>query len=200
TLEDTVHTAQLNLAESGSDVIVTEVVVDKGYHSAQVLETFAEHTPYRLYASEPKLPAGRQHVWTNKPEAQRDAVSANRRRSRGERGRRLQRLRSERVERSFAHVCETGGARRTWLRDIANVRKRYLMAAVAHNLGRLMRVLFGMGTPRGLQKAAQKGDGLLRAPQLAQIAAGRLRNVFQPLWNPWISISHYAPRRASAAA
>ena len=45
----------------------------------------------------------------------------------------------------------TGGARRTWLHGIEKVRKRYLIAAVAHNLGLLMRVLFKMGTPRGLQ-------------------------------------------------
>jgi transposase len=78
-------------------------------------------------------------------------VYANRRRTRGKRGRKLQRLRSERVERSFAHVCETGGARRTWLWGIDKVRKRYLIAAAAHNLGCLMRRLFQMGTPRGLQ-------------------------------------------------
>jgi transposase len=200
TLEDTVHTAQLNLQESGSDVDVKEVVVDKGYHSAAVLETFAEHTSYRLYAAEPKLPAGRHHVWTNKPETQRDAVSANRRRVRGEHGRKLQRLRSERVERSFAHVCETGGARRTWLRGIDKVRKRYLMATVAHNLGRLMRVLFGMGTPRGLQQAAQKGDGLLRAPQLAQLACWMLRKFVGRLTLHQDLLFAYAMNRASAAA
>jgi transposase len=78
-------------------------------------------------------------------------VYANRRRTRGARGKRLQRLRSERVERSFAHVCETGGARRTWLCGLDKVRKRYQIAAAAHNLGVLMRSLFGIGTPRGLQ-------------------------------------------------
>ncbi len=33
------------------------------------------------------------------------------------------------MERTFAHVYETGGARRTWLRGIDKVRKRYLLAA-----------------------------------------------------------------------
>ena len=64
---------------------------------------------------------------------------------------RLQRLRSERVERSFAHVCETGGARRSWLRGLEDVTKRYRLAAAAHNLGRIMRLLFGVGKPRALQ-------------------------------------------------
>jgi transposase len=200
TLEDTVNAAQLNLQESGSDVQVTDVVVDKGYHSAEVLETFAEHTPYRPYIAEPKLPAGRQHVWTDKPPTQRDAVYNNRRRIRGERGRRLQRQRSERVERSFAHVCETGGARRTWLCGIEKVRKRYLIAAVAHNLGRLMRALFGIGTPRGLQRGAEELAEFLHTPQLAQVAAGLLQNVVGRLWNHRNSIWPRAPRRVAAAA
>jgi transposase len=174
TLEDTVNTAQMHLHESGSEVEVQEAVADKGYHSNEVLETFAEETPYRTYIPEPKLPEGRTHTWTDKPETQRAAAYANRRRSRGERGRRLQRERSEKVERSFAHTCETGGARRTWLRGIGKVRKRYLIAAVAHNLGRLMRALFGIGTPKGLQGAggALSDDG--RFAQIAHFAIGRV--------------------------
>ena len=71
------------------------------------------------------------------------------------RGKRLQRLRSERVERSFAHVGETGGARRCWLTGLAKVAKRYLLQATARNLGLILRKLFGMGAPRGLQKEAR---------------------------------------------
>jgi transposase len=181
TLEDTVNTAQMHLHESGSDVEVQDVVVDKGYYSNDVLETFAKETPYRTYIPEPQLPKGRQHVWTDKPETQRKAAYANRRRSRGDRGRRLQRQRSERVERSFAHVCETGGARRSWLRGIAKVRKRYLIAAVAHNLGRLMRALFGIGTPRGLQQAAGAWSACLRARQLTQLACWRCWTLMRPV-------------------
>ncbi|QDU94547.1 hypothetical protein [Lignipirellula cremea] len=46
-------------------------------------------------------------------------------------------------------MCDTGGARRTWLTGIGKVRKRYLIAAVARNLGLLMRRVLGMGTPKG---------------------------------------------------
>jgi hypothetical protein len=67
------------------------------------------------------------------------------------RGKRLQRLRSELTERSFAHVCETGEARRCWLQGMVKVTKRYLLQVAARNLGLIMRKLFGMGTPRGLQ-------------------------------------------------
>jgi hypothetical protein len=66
---------------------------------------------------------------------------------------RLQRKRSELVERSFAHVCETGGGRRTWLRGLVKVTKRYVVQVAAHNLVLLTRKLFGVGKPRVLQGA-----------------------------------------------
>ena len=51
--------------------------------------------------------------WTDKPDEYESTYQANQRRLKGDRNKRLQKLRCERVERSFAHVCETGGARRT---------------------------------------------------------------------------------------
>ena len=57
------------------------------------------------------------------------------------------------MERSFAHVCETGGGRRTWLRGLVNVTKRYVVQVAGYNLGVLMRKLFGVGKPRALQGA-----------------------------------------------
>ena len=148
TLEDSVNHAQTNQREAGSEAQIKDVAADKGYHGAETLTEIVEHTPYRTYIPEPERKYDCR--WTDKPPEQREAVYANRRRTRDERGKRLQRLRSELAERSFAHVCETGGARRTWLRTIEKVQKRYLLAAAAHNLGRLMRELFGIGTPRGL--------------------------------------------------
>jgi hypothetical protein len=69
-------------------------------------------------------------------------------------------LQSEKTERTFAHVCETGGARRTWLVGIENIRKRYLLSAEAHNSSVLMRALFGMGAPRGRQQFGKGFEGL----------------------------------------
>ena len=179
TLEDTVQVAQANLQEAGSDVTIANVAADKGYHSAQTLAGLEEHTPHRTYIPEPE----RKHdcVWTDKPPEQKAAVYRNRRRTQGPRGKKLQRLRSERVERTFAHVCETGGARRTWLRGAEKVHKRYLLAAGAHNLSVLMRALFGMGTPRGLQ---QFRTDLSAVTCLAQII--------------WLVIRASLPRRATA--
>jgi transposase len=123
-----------------------EVVADKGYHSDDVLIGL-EEVGLRAYVSEPDR--GRRR-WRGSESAQR-AVYANRRRTRGQRGQRLQRIRGERVERSFAHMYETGGMRRTHLRGHSNILKRLLIHAGAFNLGRLLRHLVGVGTPRGLQ-------------------------------------------------
>mgnify|MGYP003548038807 CR=1 FL=1 len=84
------------------------------------------------------------------PEAQAPVYS-NRRRIRGRRGRRLMRRRGETIERSFAHVYDTGGMRRTHLRGHPNILKRLLIHAGGFNLGLIMRPIFGVGTPRGLQ-------------------------------------------------
>src|SRR5207237_6773580 len=80
-----------------------------------------------------------------------DAVYANRRRIRGDRGKRLLRKRGELLERPCAHLYETGGLRRVHVRGHENVLKRLLVHAGAFNLGLWMRTLFGIGTPRGLQ-------------------------------------------------
>src|SRR5471030_3124175 len=81
----------------------------------------------------------------------------------------MQKRRSEVVERTFAHICDTGGGRRTWLRGMANVSKRYLMAAAAHNLGRILLKLTGTGKP----KAFQPEGGLAALAQSLQSRAGR---------------------------
>jgi len=148
TLCDSVAQAQINMQEAGSTAEIEEVVADKGYHKANTLALCAD-LEWRTYIPEKKRP--HRSRWTDKPARLRAAVYANRRRVRGARSKRLQRLRSELTERSFAHVCETGGARRTWLRGLIKVRKRYLIQTAARNLGRILRKLFGIGTARSLQ-------------------------------------------------
>jgi len=128
---------------------IEEVVGDKGYHSNQVMVDL-EAVGVRSYISEPDR--GRRN-WKDHPEA-RDAVYRNRRRIRGARGKRLLRKRGERLERPCAHLYETGRMRRVHLRGHDNIRKRLLVHAGALNLGLLMRTLFGVGTPRGLQGRA----------------------------------------------
>jgi transposase len=63
----------------------------------------------------------------------------------------LRRRRAELAERSFAHLYDTGGMRRTHLRRHDNILKRLLIHAGGFNLGLLMRWCFGVRKPRRLQ-------------------------------------------------
>jgi len=126
--------------------IADEIIADKGYHSrGKVLEL--KEAGFRTYISEPDRPP---QGWIDQ-HAERDAVYANRRRIQGDRGKRLLRKRGELLERPNAHLYETGGMRRTYLRGHDNILKRLLVHGSAGNLGLWMRTTFGVGTPRGLQ-------------------------------------------------
>lgn len=160
TMEDSLHAAQSNLKEAGSETQIQDVAADKGYHSTDLLEKLAERTKYRIYIPEPKVPGGKRD-WTKRTKLARKAVEANRRRMKRKKGKGLQRQRSEKVERTFAHVLETGDGRRTWLRGDEKVRKRYSIATAAYNLGVVMRALFKIGTARGLQGLGLGLRGLL---------------------------------------
>jgi transposase len=133
-------------AASPTPAALAEIVADKGYHSNQTMIDL-EAVAVRSYIAEPER--GRRD-WTKTPQAQ-NPVYGNRRRVRGTRGQRLMRRRAEYVERTFAHVYDTGALRRTHLRGHQNILKRLLVHAGAFNLGLLMRTAFGRGTPRGLQ-------------------------------------------------
>lgn len=152
TLGESVVQAQLNVIAAESPANIEEVVADKGYHSAKQVAEMNETLGIRTYIPEPKRTT--PWKWSDHTAAERRAVTGNHRRVKGKRSKKLQRLRSEFIERSFAHVCETGGARRCWLHGISKVSKRYLIQVAARNLGLIMRKLFGVGTPRSLQKGA----------------------------------------------
>lgn len=152
TLVDSVMAAQLHLREAGLEHSIDEVAADKGYHAALTLE-LADGLNLRTYIPEPQRK--HQRTWTDKPEGYERAVTNNRRRTQRIKGRRLQRKRSELVERTFAHMCETGGARRSWLCGIEKVKKRWLVQGTARNLGLVLRKLFGIGTARTLQDAGR---------------------------------------------
>ena len=150
-------------ASSSSDTTVGKrsVVADKGYNKAEVLRQLKE-SGYRTYIPEKRQKGKRK--WTDK--GGRETAAAfyeNRARVGRKKGKALQRKRGELLERTFAHICETGAARRTCLRadthrqarlrGLDNVNKRYLIQASGANLGLVMRSLFGRGTPRGMAEA-----------------------------------------------
>jgi transposase len=145
TIGETLQEAQAHAAlvnERG----VEETVADKGYHSSQVLmDLHAQGV--RSYIPEPERGPRK---WDEK-EHERKRVYANRRRISGRRGQDLQKLRSELTERSFAHMYETGGMRRTHLRKRNNILKRLLFHAIGFNLALLLRECYGIGKPRTRQ-------------------------------------------------
>jgi transposase len=164
--------------------IIQEAVTDKGYHSNDTCRDMKE-VEVRTYFSEPDR--GRR-VWTDKGTGQlkrqeQAAVRANRRRIRGRRGKALLRKRGELVERSFAHLYESGGMRRVHLRGHRNILKRLLVHAAGFNLALVMRSVFGAGKPRCLQSGPaalilaffDRILGLLRGP----VALPRCS---RPLW------------------
>jgi len=148
----TLDDARDHLAAIGSEAEIEEVVADKGYHAAHAL---AACTARGLRTYIPERQDRRKRRWTDKPTAWKEAFLGNRRRTRGPRNAALQRKRSEYVERSFAHTCETGRGRRTYLRGLYDVGKRWLGQLAGRNLGVLMRSLMGVGTPRSLQQASR---------------------------------------------
>lgn len=141
---ETLAAAQTHLVQCGSEAEIREFVADKGYHDNALLARCAQWS-VRTYIPERKQ---KHRRWTDKPPEMERAFRANRRRVRGERGRHLQRWRSEKCERSFAHVCETGGGRRSWLQGLLNVAKAHILRCAAFNLGLLLRKAFGMAKPR----------------------------------------------------
>jgi len=150
TIIETAIAAAEQVEDAQADVrepqVLDEAIADKGYHSNQTMIDL-DAVGIRSYVAEPDR--GRRD-WSKEPEAQAP-VYGNRRRIRGPRGRRLMRRRGEKIERSFAHVYDTGGMRRTHLRGHPNILKRLLIHAGGFNLGLVMRQLFGVGTPRALQ-------------------------------------------------
>jgi transposase len=147
TLAKTLEAAEANLgAVDAAPTAETpaECIADKGYHSRVVL-TSLEDGAWKTRIAEPKQKGFAR--WHGDTAAQR-AVVNNRYRLRSQVGKEAFRLRAEIVERSFAHILDRGGMRRTWLRGRENVHKRYLLHVAGHNLGLLMRLLIGAGTPK----------------------------------------------------
>lgn len=133
--------------ECAEEVVLREVVEDKGYHSDAVLREL-DGRGVMSYVSVPK---GGVRDWSGKEEA-RVRYEVNGMRVAGERGKGLLKKRGEICERGFAHLCDVGGTRRTWLRGVEDNLKKVLGAACGFNLGLLIRRALGAGKPKELAK------------------------------------------------
>ncbi|HKH69646.1 MAG TPA: transposase [Reyranella sp.] len=149
TMPETLQAAEANLATA--DAAPTpeepaELVADKGYHSREGLKDL-EDGVWRSRIAEKKVKGVNR--WRGDANARR-AVYNNRARLRSGAAKEAFKLRAELVERSFALTLDRGGMRRAWLRGRENLHKRYLVHVAGYNLGLIMRLLVGAGTPREL--------------------------------------------------
>ena len=149
TLPATLEAAAANLA--AVDAAPTpeqpaELVADKGYHSRDGLKDL-EDGAWKSRIAEKKVQGVNR--WRGDEEAQR-AVYNNRTRLRSGVAKEALELRAELVERSFALTLDRGGMRRAGLRGRENLHRRYLVHVAGYNLGLIMRLLVGAGTPREL--------------------------------------------------
>ena len=147
TLPDTLEAAEANLAAVGAAPTPedpAELVADKGYHSREGLKDL-EDGAWKSRIAEKKVSGVSR--WHGDDEARR-AVYNNRARLRSGVAREAFRRRAELCERGFALVLDRGGMRRAWLRGRENLHKRYLVHVAGYNLGLVMRLLVGAGTPR----------------------------------------------------
>jgi transposase len=132
---------------------VTSVTSDKGYYAVTELQALQQED-IRTVISDP---IDHRRVDKLEPQEQR-AVRAARRSVKSKSGKDLLRRRGMHIERSFAHILDAGGMRRTTLRGWENLNKRFKLAAAFYNLSQLMRTIFGFGTPKQLE-AAMERDG-----------------------------------------
>jgi len=147
TMPDTLASAAEHLAAvdaAPTPEAPAELIADKGYHSRAGLKDL-DGGPWKSRISEPKRDEFSR--WHGDDEARR-AVYNNRARLLSGVARQAFRLRAELVERGFALILDRGGMRRAWLRGRENIQKRYLIHVAGYNLGLLMRLLTGAGTPR----------------------------------------------------
>lgn len=149
-------------AESGGDEGYFALAEIAELQSCSIEAVFADPHAGRRRKD---LPAGEQAVLAR---AQAAVQS--------EAGKALLRKRGQHVERAFCHLLDHGGQRRATLRGLANLSKRYLMAALTFNLSLLLRTRFGLGTPKQWLAASKEA----RAAFLA--AARACLTLF---WNQW---------------
>jgi len=120
---------------------VETVVGDMGYCDVEALVTL-QTVGIRTAIPDP---VSNRHV-EKLPDDQRRALRTAQQTLRSRSGRWLMRHRGEFCERSFVHVLDDGGARRTTLRGRENILKRYLVQAACLNLSILLRHTLGIGT------------------------------------------------------
>jgi len=141
--------AQQNINEAAGETLdtltVNSVTSDKGYYAVNELQALQQEDIRTVIAD----PIDNRRLDKVEPD-EKKAVQAARRSTKSTSGKDLLRRRGMHIERSFAHILDCGGMRRTTLRGWENLNKRFKLAAAIYNLSQLMRKLIGIGTPKQL--------------------------------------------------
>jgi transposase len=164
--------AQQNINQAAGEKLdtltVNTLTSDKGYYGVTELQALQQEEIRTVIAD----PIDNRRL--DKLEIdQKKAVQAARRSVKSKSGKDLLRRRGMHIERSFAHILDCGGMRRTTLRGWENLNKRFKLAAAFYNLSQLMRKLFGIGTPK--QLAASGRLLFLQFTYLLAVLAGIVR-------------------------
>jgi transposase len=147
------------------DILTVKTLTsDKGYYAVNELQALQQEEIRTVIAD----PIDNRRLHKLEPN-QKKAVRAARHSVKSKSGKDLLRRRGMHIERSFAHILDCGGIRRTTLRGWENLNKRFKLAAAFYNLSQLMRKLFGIGTPK--QLAARGRLLLLRLTYLLAVLA-----------------------------
>jgi transposase len=139
--------AQENINEAkdlpAGTLTIESATADKGYHAVPEMR-FLQKEGIRTVISDPVRNRNMDKLTPEESKAVRNAKRSARSKS----GKELLRSRGMHLERPFAHILDAGGARRTTLRGLANLNKRFKITAAIYNLSQLMRKLLGVGTPK----------------------------------------------------
>ena len=125
------------------DLPLESFTADKGYHSD---DEIVELSGYDIQANIPDRLTTRR--LEKMKEEKREIIEASINFVSSEDGKELLRKRGMYIERSFAHVLDSGGMRRTTLRGQENIQKRYIIAAMGFNISLVMGKIYGYGTPK----------------------------------------------------
>jgi DNA-binding transcriptional regulator YhcF (GntR family) len=139
--------AQENLNEAkdlpAGTLTIASTTADKGYHAIKEMG-FLQQEGIGTVISDPV----RNRNMDKLTDEEAKVVRSARRSAQSKSGKELLRSRGMHLERPFAHILDAGGARRTTLRGLDNLNKRFKFSSAIYNLSQLMRKLLGVGTPK----------------------------------------------------
>lgn len=158
--------------KTNDSAAVKTITADKGYYSTDEIWHLQDAGVLTIIP-EAKRERNLDKLCTQR----RTAITVAEALCRSEEGKAFSRRRAALVERSFAHVLDAGGLRRTTLRGKQNINKRYVIGALTFNLSLLMRKLYGVGTPK---QAFAK-----RLAALIDLLLRNWREFHQLVWPGW---------------